>query len=171
MQTPYTRNSSEDLSTRARGVRRQCKPCFLLTILSPVSTALLFSAHDEEGGDNEKQSSLIQLALYVGLSLLVLLLVIIITWKVRDKHKKNVAGSQNLGRTLNPEPEYAVIDRTGISEGDPPGQTPEEPGADVTYSSIVLPVLEVSSGCSPHCPAVNPASDVIYSSVTLKHRE
>ncbi|XP_048868291.1 CMRF35-like molecule 1 isoform X6 [Brienomyrus brachyistius] len=126
----------------------------------------------KQGGDNEKRSSLVQLALYVGLSLLVLLLVIIITWKVRDKHKKNVAGGQNLGRTLNPDPEYAVIDRTGISEGDPPGQTPEEPGADVTYSSIVLPVLEqVSSGCSSHCPAVNPASDVIYSSVTLKHRE
>ncbi|XP_048866134.1 polymeric immunoglobulin receptor-like isoform X2 [Brienomyrus brachyistius] len=125
----------------------------------------------KQGGDNEKLSSLVQLALYVGLGSLVLLLVIIITWKVQDKYKKNVAGGQNLGRTLNPNPEYAVIDRTGISEGDPPGQTPEEPGADVTYSSIVLPVLEVSSGCSPHCPAVNPASDVIYSSVTQKHRE
>ncbi|XP_048868297.1 polymeric immunoglobulin receptor-like isoform X11 [Brienomyrus brachyistius] len=53
----------------------------------------------KQGGDNEKRSSLVQLALYVGLSLLVLLLVIIITWKVRDKHKKNVAGGQNLGRT------------------------------------------------------------------------
>ncbi|XP_048867237.1 polymeric immunoglobulin receptor-like isoform X5 [Brienomyrus brachyistius] len=124
----------------------------------------------KQGGDNEKRSSLVQLALYVGLSLLVLLLVIIITWKVRDKHKKNVAGGQNVGRTLNPDPEYAVIDRTGISEGDPPGQTSMEPGADVTYSSIVLPE-QVSSGCSSHCPAVNPASDVVYSSVTLKHRE
>ncbi|XP_048866151.1 polymeric immunoglobulin receptor-like isoform X3 [Brienomyrus brachyistius] len=53
----------------------------------------------KQGGDNEKLSSLVQLALYVGLSLLVLLLVIIITWKVRDKYKKNVAGGQNLGRT------------------------------------------------------------------------
>ncbi|XP_048867235.1 polymeric immunoglobulin receptor-like isoform X3 [Brienomyrus brachyistius] len=172
----------------------------------------------KQGGDNEKLSSLVQLVLYVGLGLLVLLLVIIIiTWKVWDKHKKNVAGGQNVGRTarkdgrsfgrsdlrrcmktlfrswvltsqlhkvsscgrfffaegdssrLNPDPEYAVIDRTGISEGDPPGQTSMEPGADVTYSSIVLP--EVSSGCSSHCPAVNPASDVVYSSVTLKHRE
>ncbi|XP_048859260.1 uncharacterized protein LOC125726839 isoform X3 [Brienomyrus brachyistius] len=95
MQTPYTRNSSEDLSTRARGVRRQCKLSFLLFPL------LSFSLHimKKEGINNEKRSSLVQLALYVGLSLLVLLLVIIITWKVRDKHKKNVAGGQNLGRT------------------------------------------------------------------------
>ncbi|XP_048868440.1 polymeric immunoglobulin receptor-like isoform X2 [Brienomyrus brachyistius] len=130
----------------------------------------------EYGGNNEKLSSLVQLVLYVGLGSLVLLLVIIIiTWKVWDKHKKKMAKRQNPGRTeltLNPNHEYTVTDRSGIIEGAPPGQASEEPGADVTYSSIVLRDPEqVSSRCSSHCPAVTPASDVIYSSVALKHRE
>ncbi|XP_048866741.1 CMRF35-like molecule 1 [Brienomyrus brachyistius] len=127
---------------------------------------------DEEGGNNEKQS----LFLYVGLGLLVLLLIIIIiTWKVWDKHKKKRAMNQNAGSTeltLNPDHEYAVIDRTGITKGDPAEQASVEPGADVTYSSILLPdPQQVSSRCSSHHPAVTPASDVIYSSVALKHRE
>ncbi|XP_048866138.1 polymeric immunoglobulin receptor-like isoform X1 [Brienomyrus brachyistius] len=131
----------------------------------------------KQGGDNEKLSSLVQLALYVGLSLLVLLLVIIITWKVRDKHKKNVAGGQNLGRTARKDGrsfgrsdlrrcmktlfrswvltsqlhKVSSCGRFFFAEGDS-SRTSEEPGADVTYSSIVLP--EVSSGCSSHCPAV-----------------
>ncbi|XP_048868461.1 CMRF35-like molecule 1 isoform X19 [Brienomyrus brachyistius] len=117
------------------------------------------------------------LFLYVGLGSLVLLLIIIIiiTWKVRDKHKKKMAKRQNPGRTeltLNPNHEYTVIDRSDIIEGAPPGQASEEPGADVTYSSIVLQDPEqVSSRCSSHHPAVTPASDVVYSSVALKHRE
>ncbi|XP_072567827.1 polymeric immunoglobulin receptor-like [Paramormyrops kingsleyae] len=123
--------------------------------------------------NNDKLSSLVQLALYVGLGLLVLLLIIIIiTWKVWDKHKKKTTTSQNQGNTeltLNPDPEYAAIDNI---KRDPPGQASEEPGADVTYSSIVLSDPEqVSSRCSSHRPAVTPASDVVYSSVALKHRE
>ncbi|XP_048866786.1 polymeric immunoglobulin receptor-like isoform X3 [Brienomyrus brachyistius] len=117
-----------------------------------------------------------ELFLYVGLGLLVLLLVIIIiTWKVWDKHKKKRAMNQNAGSTeltLNPDHEYAVIDRTGITKGDPAEQASVEPGADVTYSSILLPdPQQVSSRCSSHRPAVTPASDVIYSSVALKHRD
>ncbi|XP_072566540.1 polymeric immunoglobulin receptor-like isoform X5 [Paramormyrops kingsleyae] len=125
-------------------------------------------AHDEDGGNNDK----LRLFLYVGLGLLVLLLIIIIiTWKVWDRHNKKTT-SQNQGNTeltLNPDPEYAAI---GNIKRDPPGQASEEPGADVTYSSIVLSDPEqVSSRCSSHRPAVTPASDVVYSSVALKHRE
>ncbi|XP_048868449.1 CMRF35-like molecule 1 isoform X8 [Brienomyrus brachyistius] len=130
----------------------------------------------EYGGNNENLSSLVQLVLYVVLGSLVLLLVIIIiTWKVWDKHKKKMAKRQNTGSTeltLNPDHEYAVTNRSGIIEGAPPGQTSVEPGLHVTYSSNVLRNPEqVSSRCSSHRPAVTPASDVIYSSVALKHRE
>ncbi|XP_072566676.1 polymeric immunoglobulin receptor-like [Paramormyrops kingsleyae] len=162
---------------------------------SAVGTWIYLSVtEDDEGGNNEKQS----LFLYVGLGLLVLLLIIIIiTWKVWDKHKKNMAMNQNPGYTeltlnpdheyavidrtgiikgdpaeqLNPDHEYDVIDRTGIIKGDPAKQASVEPGADVTYSSILLPDPQVSSRCSSHRPAVTPASDVVYSSVALKHRE
>ncbi|XP_048866459.1 polymeric immunoglobulin receptor-like isoform X2 [Brienomyrus brachyistius] len=133
--------------------------------------SLSVTEDDEEGGNNEKQS----LFLYVGLgSLVLLLIIIIITWKVWDKHKKKRAMNQNAGSTeltLNPDHEYAIIDRTGVTKGDPAEQASVEPGADVTYSSILLPDPQVSSRCSSHRPAVTPASDVVYSSVTLKHRE
>ncbi|XP_048866777.1 polymeric immunoglobulin receptor-like isoform X11 [Brienomyrus brachyistius] len=124
------------------------------------------------GANDEWQS----LFLYVGLgSLVLLLIIIIITWKVWDKHKKKMVRSQDPGSTeltVNPDHEYAAVDRTGIIEGAPPDQASEEPGADVTYSSIVLSGPEqVSSRCSSHHPAVTPASDVVYSSVALKHRE
>ncbi|XP_048866336.1 uncharacterized protein LOC125739860 [Brienomyrus brachyistius] len=140
---------------------------------SAVGTQVYLSVteDDEEGGNNEKQS----LFLYVGLgSLVLLLIIIIITWKVWDKRKKKRAMNQNAGSTeltLNPDHEYAVIDRTGITKGDPAEQASVEPGADVTYSSILLPDPQVSSRCSSHRPAVTPASDVVYSSVTLKDRE
>nr|XP_023663767.1 polymeric immunoglobulin receptor-like isoform X3 [Paramormyrops kingsleyae] len=138
-----------------------------------VKLITITESHEEDGGNNDKLRSLVQLALYVGLGLLVLLLIIIfITWKVWDKHKKKTTMSQNQGNTdltLNPDPEYAAI---GNIKRDPPGQASEEPGADVTYSSIVLSDPEqVSSRCSSHRPAVTPASDVVYSSVALKHRE
>ncbi|XP_048868438.1 CMRF35-like molecule 1 [Brienomyrus brachyistius] len=123
------------------------------TVLTPgsasVSATIKLPAPGSTHTGVKGQSSLVQLVLYVGLgSLVLLLIIIIITWKVWDKHKKKVARSQNPGRTAS-----------------------EEPGADVTYSSIVLSGPEVSSRCSSHRPAVTPASDVIYSSVTLKHRE
>ncbi|XP_072566537.1 polymeric immunoglobulin receptor-like isoform X2 [Paramormyrops kingsleyae] len=132
-----------------------------------VKPIIITESHDEDGGNNDK----LRLFLYVGLGLLVLLLIIIIiTWKVWDRHNKKTT-SQNQGNTeltLNPDPEYAAI---GNIKRDPPGQASEEPGADVTYSSIVLSDPEVSSRCSSHRPAVTPASDVVYSSVALKHRE
>ncbi|XP_072566589.1 polymeric immunoglobulin receptor-like [Paramormyrops kingsleyae] len=164
------------------------------TVLTPGSAPGLTPT----GANDKEQSSLVQLTLYVGLGLLVLLLIIIIiTWKVRDKHKKKMVKNQHPGSTemtLNPDHEYAAVDRTGIIERAPPDQggpclSPDdagigssfpttqmdeaasvEPGADVTYSSIVLSDPEqVSSRCSSHRPAVTPASDVVYSSVTLKH--
>uniref|UniRef100_A0A3B3T4C7 Ig-like domain-containing protein n=1 Tax=Paramormyrops kingsleyae TaxID=1676925 RepID=A0A3B3T4C7_9TELE len=100
----------------------------------------------------EKQS----LFLYVGLGLSVLLLIIIIiiTWKVCDKHKKKRAMNQNPGSTeltLNPEHEFAVIDRTGIIKGDP--------------------LEQVSSRCSSHHSVVSSSKSVVYSSFTLKHIE
>ncbi|XP_072567734.1 CMRF35-like molecule 1 [Paramormyrops kingsleyae] len=138
---------------------------------SAVGTPVSLSV-TEGGRIIEKQS----LFLYVGLGLLVLLLIIIIiAWKVCDKHKKKMAMNQNPGSTeltLNPDHEYANIDRTGIIKGDPAKQAFVEPGADVTYSSILLPdPQQVSSRCSSHRPAVTPASDVVYSSVTQQDRE
>ncbi|XP_072566527.1 polymeric immunoglobulin receptor-like isoform X3 [Paramormyrops kingsleyae] len=175
------------------------------TVLTPgsasVSVTIKPSAPGSTptGANDKEQSSLVQLALYVGLGLLVLLLIIIIiTWKVRDKHKKQMVRNQHPGSTeltlnpdyeyaavdrtgiirraptdqLNPDYEYAAVDRTGIIRRAPTDQASEEPGADVTYSSIVLSDPEqVSSRCSSHRPAVTPASDVVYSSVALKHRE
>ncbi|XP_072566697.1 polymeric immunoglobulin receptor-like isoform X3 [Paramormyrops kingsleyae] len=100
----------------------------------------------------EKQS----LFLYVGLGLSVLLLIIIIiTWKVCDKHKKKRAMNQNPGSTeltLNPDHEFAVIDRTGIIKGNPLEQ-------------------QVSSRCSSHHSVVSSSKSVVYSSFTLKHIE
>ncbi|XP_048868495.1 uncharacterized protein LOC125740829 isoform X2 [Brienomyrus brachyistius] len=127
------------------------------------------------GANDKEQSSLVQLALYVGLGSSVLLLVIIIiTWKVWDKHKKKTARNQNPGSTemrLNPDHEYSAVHRTGIRRP-PPRQVSVEPGLHVTYSSIVLSGPEqVSSRCSSHRPAVTPANDVVYSSVARKHRK
>nr|XP_023663135.1 polymeric immunoglobulin receptor-like isoform X1 [Paramormyrops kingsleyae] len=118
---------------------------------SAVGTRVYLSV--TEGWIIEKQS----LFLYVGLGLSVLLLIIIIiiTWKVCDKHKKKRAMNQNPGSTeltLNPEHEFAVIDRTGIIKGDPLEQ-------------------QVSSRCSSHHSVVSSSKSVVYSSFTLKHIE
>ncbi|XP_048866767.1 CMRF35-like molecule 1 isoform X2 [Brienomyrus brachyistius] len=145
----------------------------ITTTTSTDQTIKLPAPRSTPTGANDKWQSLF---LYVGLgSLVLLLIIIIITWKVWDKHKKKMVRSQDPGSTeltVNPDHEYAAVDRTGIIEGAPPDQASEEPGADVTYSSIVLSGPEqVSSRCSSHHPAVTPASDVVYSSVALKHRE
>ncbi|XP_072566599.1 CMRF35-like molecule 8 [Paramormyrops kingsleyae] len=152
------------------------------TTTAAINTERSASGSSPTGVNDKEQSipetashlgSLVQLALYVGLGLLVLLLIIIIiTWKVWDKHKKKMVRNQHPGSTemtLNPDHEYAAVDRTGIIKRAPPDQASVEPGADVTYSSIVLPDPEVSSRCSSHRPAVTPASDVVYSSVARKH--
>ncbi|XP_048866801.1 polymeric immunoglobulin receptor-like [Brienomyrus brachyistius] len=108
-----------------------------------VSQTATTTTITDQGESNDKLSSLVQLALYVGLgSLVLLLIIIIITWKVWDKHKKKIARNQHPGsREL---------------------RASEEPGADVSNSSIVLRDPEqVSSRCSSHRPAVTPASDVV----------
>ncbi|XP_072567731.1 polymeric immunoglobulin receptor-like [Paramormyrops kingsleyae] len=109
----------------------------------PVHVTVTTSTeHDEEGGNNEKQSSVLLLFLYVGLGVLVLLLIsLIITWKVCDKHKKNMAMNQNPGYTeltLNPDHEYANIDRTGIIKGDPAEQlNPDHEYANIDRTGII----------------------------------
>nr|XP_023662369.1 CMRF35-like molecule 1 [Paramormyrops kingsleyae] len=71
-----------------------------LSVPEGKMSGLIVTKDDDEGGNNEKQSSLVQLALYVGLGLFVLLLIIIIiTWKVWDIRKKKRAMDQNPGST------------------------------------------------------------------------